>query len=64
MAEIIDLHEYFRVCPQCGCIWCAIQYTTDGQVMQLICQDCEYIQENPELVTEPEVCFELDFELD
>ena len=64
MAEIVDLHEYYRVCPECGCVWCAIQYTTSGEVMQLICQDCDYIQENPDLGPKPDITFEPEFDLD
>lgn len=63
-ADVIDLHEYFTECQQCGGFLWYIQWTQDCQdVLQIVCgnPDCGCVVENP---MEPEIAFEADFDLD
>ena len=67
-AEIVDLHEYFTVCAECGGFLWYIQWNTQQtDVMQLVCGDpeCGAVIENPSFDNRDGcIYFEPDFDLD
>ena len=64
MGDVVDLHEYFFVCPECdGFAWHIQWNTAQTDVIQIVCADCQAVFENPSF-DDCLINFEPEFEID